>query len=292
MEAFLLNNEREIYTVAFFGTLALVAYWEGARPRRAATQPLKTRWTGNFAITIINLGLIKLVFPIAALAFAVTVAEKKLGLFPVVGVPAWLAIPLGVLVIDLGRWINHYLLHRVPVLWRLHRIHHADHDYDFTVGLRFHPIEALFTTGFVFPIILLFGLPPTAVFIAEFLSVIWALLGHGNLQTTSWIERYVRLVLVTPDMHRIHHSTVRAEHDSNYSGVFSFWDRLFGTYVAAPAAGQTGMTIGLPELRDPQCLKLGWMLLAPFRPMTPPAPEVPTNERVAAKTPREHPNAN
>ncbi len=282
MEAFILDNEREIFTVGFFGTVAFVAFWESIRPRRPGTQPLKLRWIGNFAIALIDLGTIKLVFPVAALAFAFLVADWELGLFPVLDLPAWLAVPLGVILLELGRWLHHFLLHKLPILWRFHRIHHADHDYDFTVGLRFHPIEGLFTTAFIFPIILLTGMPPVAVLIAELLVGVSGLIVHANGQTGPWIERYVRLVFVTPDMHRIHHSVIRAEHDSNYAAVFSFWDRLFGTYTAAPVAGQQGMTIGLPDLRDTQCLKLGWMLLSPFRPTTPSPRETPTVERITA----------
>ncbi|NKB55543.1 MAG: sterol desaturase family protein [Alphaproteobacteria bacterium] len=275
METFLLENDREIYTVAFFGTIAIVAFWEGVLPRRQSTQPLRTRWFSNSAIALANLGAISLVFPIAALAFSIIIAEHGIGLFQMLDVPTWLAILLGILSIDCGRWLHHYLMHRVPFLWRLHRVHHADHDYDFTVGLRFHPFEGLFTTGFVFPIILLLGPPPVAVLVAEFLVGVSGIIVHANGRIAYWLDRYVRLIFVTPDMHRVHHSIVRGEHDSNYAAVFSFWDRLFGTYVAAPAAGHTGMTIGLPELRDSRCLKLGWMLLSPFQPMPKSLPKDP-----------------
>lgn len=268
--------------------LALVAVWEAVRPLRKATQPLTSRWIANFALNLIDVGAIKLILPIATITFAIIVTREQFGLFPTLEAPDWVAIPLSILMIDLARWGYHYLLHRVPVLWRVHRVHHADHDFDFTVGLRFHPIEGLFTTGFLFPVILLIGPPPVAVLITELLFILSALFVHANGRMPSWIEAPLRLIFVTPDMHRIHHSTVRAEHDSNYSGVFSFWDRLFGTYVAAPSAGQIGMTIGLRELRDPQCLTLGWMLLAPFRSMATPEPEVQAVKRTVPKQTSEH----
>lgn len=283
METFFLTNESEIYTVAFFGAIALVAFWEGVLPRRTATQPLKTRWLGNFALAAINIGTIKFTIPVAVLGFSIIVAENQLGLFPALGLSSVFAIVLAVFAMDLARWTLHYLLHRMPPLWRLHRIHHSDHDYDFTVGLRFHPFEALFSAGFIFLVILLLGPPPIAVLFSELTISILGLVLHANGKTPAWIERYVRLIFVTPDMHRVHHSVIETEHNSNYGGMFSFWDRLFGTYVAAPAAGQIGMTIGLPDLRDPQCLKLGWMLLAPFRPMTARKPAAPSAEQVTSK---------
>ena len=264
MEAFFLSHEREIYSVSFFAVLTMVALWEGVRPLRSLSQPLKLRWFGNFGIFLINMILIPLCFPMAALALSVFIARHGLGILSILHIPAWLAIVFGILSIDLGRWLGHYLLHRVPALWRLHRIHHADHDYDFTVGLRFHPFEALLTTGFILLIIVLFGPPPIAVLIAEILTLVSGLLVHANGRVPSWFECYLRLVFVTPEMHRIHHSIVYKEHNSNYSAVFSIWDRLLGTYISTPAAGQTGMTIGLLGLRDPRCLSLSWMLFSPF----------------------------
>ncbi len=267
MEEFLLENEREIYSVAFFGTLAIVALWEGLRPRRQGTQPLRTRWAGNFGLALINVLLIHFSLPVVAVAFSILVAENGYGLFPVIGLTGWLAIPFGILAIDLGRWVQHFLLHRIPLLWRLHRIHHADHDYDFTVGFRFHPIEALCTAAFVFPVILLFGPPPVAVAVVEICAAVSGLIVHANAGVGERADRYLRFIFVTPDMHRIHHSIDERENNSNFAAVFSFWDRLFGIYIGRPAAGQVGMTIGLPDLRNPRCLKLGWMLAAPFRQM-------------------------
>ena len=151
------------------------------------------------------------------------------------------------------------------MLWNLHRVHHADHDYDFTVGLRFHPFEALFTAAFFFGAILLLGPPPVATVAAEIAVAISGLVVHANAKTPAWFERYVRLLLVTPDMHRVHHSTVVEEHNSNYASVVSAWDRIFGSYVSEPGAGHVKMSIGLSSLREKECLSLRWCLLAPFR---------------------------
>ena len=272
MSDFLVEHNREVYGVAFFATLSLVAFCEGILPLRPATQSLGIRWGGNFGLGILSAVTVFLVFPIAGLAFSIVVVERGMGLIPSLDISAWLAVPLGVLAIDLGRWGHHYLLHHVPFLWRFHRVHHADHDYDFTVGLRFHPVEALFTTFFIFFVIALIGPPPVAVVLADIFAAVSGLIAHANSQTPEWVERYVRFVFVTPGMHRIHHSILREEHDSNYASVFSFWDRVLRTYVAAPSMGQLGMTVGLVEFRDPRCLRLGWMLMAPFRSTASPAP--------------------
>jgi sterol desaturase/sphingolipid hydroxylase (fatty acid hydroxylase superfamily) len=265
LDEIFLQNESEIYSVAFFATITIVALWEGAKPRRETTQPLKLRWKGNLSIAFINLLFIRVIFPVTTVGFSLLVEQNELGLLPKLGMPGWIAIFLGIFVIDLGRWIHHFLLHQVPVLWRFHRIHHADHDYDFTIGLRFHPFEGIFTTGFTFIVIALFGIQPFAVLISEVFVAVSGIIVHANGKTYKWIEDYVRIIFVTPDMHRIHHSIYRFEHDSNYAAVFSIWDRLFRTYVPTPSEGQIGMVIGLPGLRDKRCLKLKWMLLSPFK---------------------------
>lgn len=265
MEKLFLQYESEIYTVALFATITIVALWEGMRPRREATQPLQLRWKGNLGIALINFLFIWVIFPVSTVGFSLLVEQQELGLLPMLEMPDWFVIFLGIFVVDLGRWGHHYLLHQVPVLWRLHRIHHADHDYDFTIGLRFHPFEGIFTTGFIFVVIAIFGIQPFAVLMSEVFVAVSGIIVHANGKTYKWIEDYVRMIFVTPDMHRIHHSIYRFEHDSNYAAVFSIWDRLFRTYVPTPSEGQVGMVIGLPDLSDTQCLKLRWMLLSPFR---------------------------
>ncbi|MBT5048337.1 MAG: sterol desaturase family protein [Rhodospirillaceae bacterium] len=265
MEEFMLKNERDIYTLAYFAAISLVAVWEFWAPRRKGTQPLPTRWAGNFGITLVNLAIIYLSFPIMAVGFAMVIEAHGIGLFHLVDIPVWVTVPLAFIALDLARFMQHYLLHRLPILWRVHRIHHADLDYDFTVGLRFHPIEGLFTTGFAFAVIALIGPSAIIVAVSELVTVFTAMAVHANGRTSRWVERYIRWAFVTPDMHRVHHSMQPNEHNSNYSALFSFWDRLFGTYVAEPIQPHETMEIGLPDLRDPQCLSLRWMLIEPFR---------------------------
>jgi sterol desaturase/sphingolipid hydroxylase (fatty acid hydroxylase superfamily) len=269
---FLLEHHGEVYSVAFFAAITLIAVWEGIAPRREGGAFLRRRWGGNIGLAVINVALIHLIVPVAAVGFALVVEAHGIGLLHWIDSPIWIAAIVGFLAIDLGRYVHHYLLHRLPVLWRVHRIHHADLDYDFTVGLRFHPIEGLFTTAFAFAVIALVGAPPIAVLAAEVLVAISGTFVHANGRTPRWVESHVRRILVTPDMHRIHHSVRPDEHNSNYAAILSVWDRLFGTYVAHPAGPHETMDIGLPDLRDPACLNLGWMLITPLRRYASPPP--------------------
>jgi sterol desaturase/sphingolipid hydroxylase (fatty acid hydroxylase superfamily) len=261
----LINFHSDIYTAAFFGAIILVAIWESAAPRRDNGAQLRRRWVGNIALAALNFSVLYLVFPVAAVGFSLVIESQNFGVLRWVGVPLWLAALIGYLAIDFARYLQHYLLHRISFLWRFHRIHHADPDIDFTVGLRFHPVEALFTVTFVFGVIALLGPPPMAVLAAEVCAAISGMIVHANGRAPNWAERVVRPLFVTPDMHRIHHSVDRREHNSNFSVVYSFWDRLCGTYLASPAAPQVIMKFGLPDLRAPECLTLRWMLVSPFK---------------------------
>lgn len=265
MGEFMLSHEGEIYTGAFFVAITLVAVWEGVAPKRQTGMHLRQRWGGNIALAVINMALIHLILPVAAVGLAIVAKAHGIGILHWIDGPVWIAALVGFLALDLGRYLHHYLLHRLPLLWRVHRIHHADLDYDFTVGLRFHPIEGLFTTVFGFAVIALVGAPPIAVLASEALVAISGTFVHANGRTPRWVERHIRRLFVTPDMHRIHHSVRLAEHNSNYAAVLSIWDRLFGTYVADPRDAHETMEIGLPELRDPACLNLFWMLVTPLR---------------------------
>lgn len=265
MEDFIVRNEREIYSVTFFFALAVIAFWEGLAPRRALTQSLRTRWLGNFGLAVIDIALVRLLLPVAAATAAIVAQHHGIGIFNLWQAPYWLAALAGILTVDFARYLQHFLLHKISFLWRLHRVHHADLDYDFTVSLRFHPLEAIYSTLFVVGAVFLVGPPAAVVAVFEAITAISATFVHANARTWSWVERFGRWLIVTPDMHRVHHSILRAEQNSNFSGVFSFWDRLFGTYQAEPARGHTAMDIGLADERRPICLRLGWMLLAPFR---------------------------
>jgi len=260
----LLRAEGVANACAYFGAIALAAIWEWAAPKRALGASLRRRWGGNIAVTVLDTVAIRLAFPVAGIAFALLMAERGVGLFNTVEAPLWLAVVVTVLAYDVCRYAVHRLLHTVPALWRLHGMHHTDQDYDFTTGLRFHPFESLVTTGAMLLPIAALGAPAEAVLVSEALFIVSAMMSHANVRIPARAERLLRLLFVTPDMHRVHHSADRRETDSNYGTMLPWWDRLFGTYVAQPAAGHEGMTIGLGAYRDAKHLGLGWMLAFPF----------------------------
>ena len=211
------------------------------------------------------------------MAVALAVADQGWAVLPLSTLPLWLAVIASLLALDLGKYLQHVLLHRVPFLWRVHRMHHSDHDYDFTTGLRFHPFEALFTLAVNVAVIVFLGVPAVAVLVHELLFVVFAFWAHGNVHYPLGFDRWMRVALVTPDMHRVHHSSVARESTSNFGGVLTCWDRLFGTYVAQPDAGHLRMTIGLVDRRDAKYLNLPWMLAEPFLPTSHGEPVSGTN---------------
>ena len=265
MDEYLLGHQSEIYSGAFFAALILAAIWEAVAPRREIGARLRRRWRANISLAFLNFTILYLVFPIAAVGFSIFIESRGGGILRWFDSPFWLAATVGYLAVDLARYTQHYMLHRLSFLWRFHRIHHSDPDLDFTDGLRFHPVEAVFTVTFVFAAIALVGPPPIAVLAAEICAAASGMLVHANGRVGDRVERYARLWLVTPDMHRIHHSVVRREHNSNFSVVHSFWDRLFGTWLAFPADPPETMAFGLSEQGDGDCPGLRWMLVSPFR---------------------------
>ncbi|MBA3911241.1 MAG: fatty acid hydroxylase [Rhodobacter sp.] len=262
-----MENEIALRLVAFFGVLAVLAALERLAPRRALVQPRSHRWATNLALVVIDTLTVRamaLALPILAVAAAVDAGQLGLGLFNRVEWPGWLELILAILIFDLAIWLQHLITHKVPLFWRFHRVHHADRDFDVTTALRFHPVEiaasALLKVGLVY----LIGPSAIAVIAFEVLLNATAMFNHANLRLPLGLDRVVRLVLVTPDMHRVHHSVHRAEHDSNYGFSLSVWDRIFRTYVPQPAAGHDAMTVGL-EWQDDRPMKLGWALWLPFR---------------------------
>lgn len=260
----ILRAESVVSACVYFGAIAVVAAWEWAAPKRPPGAALRRRWGANIAVTLIDTVALRLAFPVAGVAFAQAMADGGIGLFNAVAAPLWLAVGATVLVCDLCRYGVHRALHAVPVLWRLHGMHHTDQDYDFTTGLRFHPLESVVTTGAMLLPVAALGAPPEALLVSEALFIASAMASHANVRIPARAERLARLFAVTPDMHRVHHSADRRETDSNYGTMLPWWDRLFGTYVAQPAAGHAGMAIGLAAFRDPRHLGLGWMLAFPF----------------------------
>ncbi len=279
MEA-LLKNASQLYAFVYFGGIIVVALLEWLFPRRATGDSVRVRWFGNFSLTILGAMLVRALFPVVGVGWAVFCAERGVGLFNQVNWPLWSEFLLTIVVIDAVYYGQHYVLHRVPVLWRVHRTHHSDQDYDFTTGVRFHPFEAVYSTAVLMGAIAALGAPPVAILASQLLAVTLAFVEHANVRIPTWLDRVLRVVFVTPDMHRIHHSQDLREGESNFSNTFSWWDRLFGTYVDQPAAGHDGIRFGVVELGEPKHLTLQWMLVQPF--LNPKRQAVPPDSRTAA----------
>jgi sterol desaturase/sphingolipid hydroxylase (fatty acid hydroxylase superfamily) len=260
----LLKNGAEVYAVAYFGALLVVALVEWIVPRRATSDLVRVRWLGNFGLTVTGSVLVRLLIPIAGVGWAIFCREQGLGLFNNTSWPAWTVFPITIVVMDFSHYAEHFLLHRIPVLWRLHRTHHTDLEYDFSTGVRFHPFEQVFATGATMLVIAALGAPPEAVLISQVLTVVVDFIEHANVRLPAALDRTLRLVFVTPDMHRVHHSQEHREGNSNFSNMLSVWDRLFGTYVDQPAAGHDGIAFGVPEFTERKHQRLHWMLVQPF----------------------------
>jgi sterol desaturase/sphingolipid hydroxylase (fatty acid hydroxylase superfamily) len=242
-----------------------MAAWELLAPRRRWAVGRAPRWPSNLGVLAVDALTVRLVIPIAAVGVALLAAAHGFGLFHWLAWPAWFAGIVGFVVLDLVIYGQHVVFHHVPWLWRLHRMHHADLDIDVTTGVRFHPIEILLSMLIKIAAVALIGIPAAAVVAFEVVLNATSMFNHSNAAMPAWLDRFARLVVVTPDMHRVHHSVVRAETDSNFGFNLPWWDRLFGTYRAQPAAGHDGITIGLPIFRDPRELRLDRLLTQPFR---------------------------
>lgn len=265
----LLAYEPIIRLSAFAGIFAVMALWEVAAPARPQANRRWVRWTNNLGLVALNTLVLRLLFPTAAVGIALLAEEKGWGLLNVLAAPAWITVPLTVVVMDFAIWGQHVIFHRVPLLWRLHRMHHADLDYDVTTGARFHPVEILLSMLIKLALVVGFGAPAVGVLIFEVLLNATAMFNHGNVRLPARLDAVLRWVVVTPDMHRVHHSVVARETHSNFGFNMPWWDRLFGTYRAQPEAGHTGMTIGLPIFRDPRELWLDRLILQPLRTLSP-----------------------
>jgi sterol desaturase/sphingolipid hydroxylase (fatty acid hydroxylase superfamily) len=261
----MMTQEPLIRLSVFAAVLVAMAVLERAFPRRPQRLGWR-RWPSNFGLVALSSALLRLVAPAGAVGVAVWAETQGLGLFPALGVPGWLAGVASVLLLDLLVYAQHRVFHAVPVLWRLHRVHHADPELDASSGLRFHPVEILLSLALKAAAVVALGAPPEAVLVFEVLLNATALFNHANLALPGWLDRPLRLVLVTPDMHRVHHSEIRTEMNSDFGFCLSVWDRLFGTYVAEPRQGQLGMVIGVPGYRADAAQRLDRLLLQPLRP--------------------------
>ena len=260
----LLEHEANLRFYLLIGGFGLVALWESFAPRRPLTTPTVPRWGVNIGLTAVISVLIAWLFPVLAVGTAVIADQRGWGFFNAVNWPGWLVFLLSFLALDLSRYLQHALLHRVSLLWRLHRVHHSDSDYDCTTGLRFHPLEALFTISVQLAVVVALGAPPMVVLMYEGIFTLVAMFSHGNIRIPETLDLWLRKVLVTPDMHRVHHSVIQREMNSNFGAVFPWWDWLFATYRAQPARGHHGMTLGLAELRGQRCVNFAWLLVLPF----------------------------
>lgn len=263
--SFLLAHEPLIRLAAFASVLGAMAVLEAVLPRRRRGFGRWQRWPGNLGIVALDTVLVRLVFPTAALGAALAIEGRGIGLLPWLGLPGVVAVPVAVVLLDLAIYLQHRVFHAVPLLWRLHRMHHADLDFDVTTGLRFHPGEILLSMAIKLAVVLALGAPAVAVLVFEVLLNATAMFNHANLRLPGRLDRALRPVVVTPDMHRVHHSVLREETDSNFGFNLAVWDRLFGTYRAQPAAGHEAMTIGIGAFRDPTELRLDRMLTQPVR---------------------------
>jgi sterol desaturase/sphingolipid hydroxylase (fatty acid hydroxylase superfamily) len=266
LESLLLSHEPALRLGAFFGMLAVMAGWEVLAPRRSRRLSRRQRWPANLGIVVLNTVVVRLLFPTAAVGVALSAESHGWGLLNYLALPSWRALAVGVVFLDLAIYLQHVMFHAVPALWRLHRMHHADLDIDVTTGARFHPVEILLSMLIKFAAIAALGVPPAVVVVFELLLNATSMFNHGNVRLPTAVEPALRWLLVTPDMHRVHHSVDRGETNSNFGFNLSLWDRLFGTYRAQPRAGHDAMTIGIPDFRDPvECATLTGMLAIPFR---------------------------
>lgn len=266
LAAYALAHEPQLRLAAFLGVLAAMAGWEALSPRRTLSLPRQARWPANFGIVLLNGLLLRLLFPAAAVGTALLAEARGWGILHHYAVSGWVAVTAGIVLLDLVIYMQHVLFHAVPALWRVHRMHHADLDIDVTTGARFHPFEMVLSMLIKFAVIAALGVPPAGVLLFEILLNASSMFNHANVHLSARLDRVLRIFVVTPDMHRVHHSIERDETDSNFGFNLSLWDRLFGTYRAQPRAGHEAMRIGIPDFRDrAQCAGLPGMLAIPFR---------------------------
>jgi sterol desaturase/sphingolipid hydroxylase (fatty acid hydroxylase superfamily) len=261
----LLANEPAIRLGFFLGVFAIVVLWEVFKPRRRQSVSRWVRWPNNLGIVALNTVLLRILIPTAAVGMALIAEERGWGVLSHWTLPGWLAIVASVIVLDLAIYLQHVIVHAVPALWRLHRMHHADLDFDVTTGARFHPIEILLSMAIKLAVVAALGPPAVAVLTFEVVLNATSMFNHGNVLIPPRFDRVLRWVVVTPDMHRVHHSIIPRETNSNFGFNLPWWDRLLGTYRAQPADGHEGMKIGIAQFRTPRDLWLDRMLVQPLR---------------------------
>ena len=265
MTTFLFAHEVAIRLGAFAGIFAVMALWEVLAPRRQQAIARWRRWPSNLGVVVLDSLLVRLIFPTAAVGVALFAETHGWGLFHALESPGWVAIVASMLLLDLAIYLQHVMLHAVPLLWRLHRMHHTDLEIDLTTGARFHPLEILLSLVLKLGVIVALGAPAVAVLLFEVVLNVTSMFNHGNVRLPARVDRVLRWLTVTPDMHRVHHSWYPDETNSNFGFNLSCWDHIFGTYRAQPRDGHTGMTIGINQFREPRELRLDRMLWQPLR---------------------------
>ncbi len=260
-----MTHEPLIRLCAFVAVLLAMAAWETLAPRRKRTVGRATRWPSNIGVVIVNTALLRLILPAGAVGFAFFCTERGWGFFNAMHVPIWLTILPSVVILDFVIYLQHVMFHAVPILWRVHRMHHADLDFDVTTGIRFHPVEIVISMGIKLAAVALLGTPAAGVLAFEVLLNATSMFNHSNIDIPKGRDAILRMFAVTPDMHRVHHSIVVRETNSNFGFNLPWWDRLLGTYRAQPEAGHDAMTIGIEQFREARELRLGRMLTQPWR---------------------------
>jgi sterol desaturase/sphingolipid hydroxylase (fatty acid hydroxylase superfamily) len=265
MNSMAVSPELIIRLAAFIAVLAAMALWETVAPRRSRSHPRTRRWPSNLAIVALNTGLLRILLPSGAIGLALLAEQRRWGLLYTLPIRPWGALPISVVALDLAVYLQHVMFHSAPVLWRVHRMHHSDLDFDVTTGARFHPIEIVLSMLYKLGVVAALGTPAVSVLIFEVLLNATSMFNHGNVQISVGLDHYLRWFVVTPDMHRVHHSIEIPETNSNFGFNLPWWDWLFGTYRDQPGAGHMEMTIGIEQFRNRRELLLDRMLSQPFR---------------------------
>jgi sterol desaturase/sphingolipid hydroxylase (fatty acid hydroxylase superfamily) len=264
MDSWLLTHEAVVRGTAFVALLLGLGLAETFAPRRAPVAPRGFRWLHNLSLIAVDTLVLRLLFPLLLVELALLVQERGLGLLNLPDLPGWVRVLAALPLLDLAIYLQHRAFHAVPLLWRLHMVHHADPDIDVTTGVRFHPVEMVLSLAIKMAVVAVLGAPPLAVVIFEILLNATSLFNHSNIALPAAADRILRWLLVTPDMHRVHHSVRPEESNSNFGFNHPWWDLMFGSYRDQPAAGHQGMTIGLAQFQDQRRQSLPWMLALPF----------------------------
>jgi len=262
------SNQPLLISVLLISTVLVLLFTEWLLQRRILHDNRIARWRSHIGFVIVNMPVERLTQ--AAMAIVLYggisgIGRGDSGLLTMLNLPVWALYLFAILLLDLAVWAQHLATHHIPILWRLHRVHHADRDIDMTTALRFHPLEIGLSMIYKMAVAFLLGVPLGALIMFELLLSLFPLFNHANIRLPLWLDKTLRLIVVTPDMHRVHHSTLEHETNSNFGFCFAFWDRLFGTYIAQPQEGHDDMTIGLTEWQDDKPRRFGWSMRLPFK---------------------------